>query len=285
MISSWIYKTFAAADGDFANWLHNHGYAFNGNRKFKLFSFSNLQLAGAKIIKGKNPVLSVSPGSHQILLTFYMEEAAQYFIQGLFAGRELIIADKNHRAEFNVNTVEHLPAPDFKSTCVFKSISPIVLSKGRMDNNKLRAQYLSPEDDDYGFWLKENLIRKYIAAHQERVATSEITTTGQNHFADLPFKIDNWNFRLLGTPKSKLLTIKEGTPMESKIRGYLYTFELTASPELMSFAYHAGFGEKCSLGMGCVEREEGRRKREEERGKREEGRREKGEGRGERMDN
>ncbi len=253
-LSAWIYKTFAAADGEFADWLHEHGYAFNGNRKFKLFTFSNLRLKGVKFQARPAPVLSVSPGSQELLLSFYMEEAANHFIRGLFSGRDMVIADKNHRAEFRVSSVECLPAPEFGDTETFQCIAPMVLSRGRMTDGKLRAEYLSPEDEDYGHLLKENLIRKYVAANQEKVATVESDGNIENQYLDLPFDTDLWDFKLLNTPKSKLLTIKAGTPQQSKVRGFLFEFELTAPPELMAFGYQAGFGEKGSLGMGMVER-------------------------------
>ncbi|TVR77367.1 MAG: CRISPR-associated endoribonuclease Cas6 [Saprospirales bacterium] len=251
-LSAWIYKTFAAADGEFANWLHEHGYAFNGNRKFKLFTFSNLMLRGSQFENKPLPSLVVPPGKHQLLLSFFIDDTAQHFIRGLFNSRELIIADRVQRAQFLVSSVESLAIPRFTGTAKFRLLSPLVLSEGKMDDGKLRAQYLSPEDAQYSDALRANLLRKYLAAHQHRVVTIENSEDVQYHFADLPFDPNNWELKLLSEPRSKLQTVKAGTSEQSKVRGFVYKFQLSAPPELMAFGYQAGYGEKCSLGFGCA---------------------------------
>jgi CRISPR-associated endoribonuclease Cas6 len=60
-------------------------------------------------------------------------------------------------------------------------------------------------------------------------------------------------FRLLSAPKEKKIIIKAGTPEETKVRAYLFDFELQAPVPLLEFGYDAGFGEKNSTGFGCVE--------------------------------
>jgi CRISPR-associated endoribonuclease Cas6 len=58
---------------------------------------------------------------------------------------------------------------------------------------------------------------------------------------------------LIGIPRSKLITIKQDTLEQSKIRGYLFDFELTALPEIHHLILSCGAGEKNSLGFGWVE--------------------------------
>lgn len=48
LISSWIYAVLYASDGEFATWLHEHGYELNGKKDF-LHSFFT------KNLKGKRP--------------------------------------------------------------------------------------------------------------------------------------------------------------------------------------------------------------------------------------
>jgi CRISPR-associated endoribonuclease Cas6 len=55
------------------------------------------------------------------------------------------------------------------------------------------------------------------------------------------------------TPKSKLVTIKPFTREESRVRGFLYEFSLTAPREIHQLIQSAGFGEKNSMGFGWVE--------------------------------
>ena len=49
-----------------------------------------------------------------------------------------------------------------------------------------------------------------------------------------------------------LITIKAGTPQQTRIRGYRYRFRLTAPEELMHIASEGGIGEECSQGFGYV---------------------------------
>ena len=57
-----------------------------------------------------------------------------------------------------------------------------------------------------------------------------------------------FTFKLLSAPKARLLHIKQ-----TKVKGYLFDFELMAPKDLMRLGFLGGFGEKnSSLGMGMV---------------------------------
>lgn len=60
-------------------------------------------------------------------------------------------------------------------------------------------------------------------------------------------------FTLLSQPRQKGITIKAGTPQQSKLVGYQYNFKIKADAELLRMGYYCGFGEKNSLGFGCCE--------------------------------
>ncbi|MDR1981385.1 MAG: CRISPR-associated endoribonuclease Cas6 [Tannerellaceae bacterium] len=97
--------------------------------------------------------------------------------------------------------------------------------------------FLSPEAENYGQLLVNNLKEKYRAFYQESFA------------GDPAFE-----FKLLSPPKSKLITIKADSPSErTKVRGYHFHFTLKADPQLLEIMYEAGAGEKGSLGFGMVE--------------------------------
>jgi len=183
-----------------------------------------------------------------------MEEAASNFVTGLFRKQELVIAEKGVKAEFQITAVEKIPEPNFKNNMEFQCLSPIVVTIPEMQNGKLRATYLAPDYHNYSELIKENLVKRYVAAHNNVLEGVSYTNKSEEYLVDLPFDIDKWDFKVKSKPKSKLQTIKSGTTAQTKVRGFLYDFELTAPVELMRFLYYSGIGEKGSLGFGCVQK-------------------------------
>jgi CRISPR-associated endoribonuclease Cas6 len=117
----------------------------------------------------------------------------------------------------------------------FRALSPICISEPVERNGKLTSQYLSPNDAGYEKRFFDNLREKYLSANE---GVKELT--------------GNCKLTILSTPKSKLITIKQGTPAESKVRGYQYDFEIEAPKELMEVGYYTGFGSMNSMGFGLT---------------------------------
>lgn len=250
-LSAWMYKVFNQAEPQFARWLHDHGYAFNGNRKFKLFTFSWLTTPKAQLQRDKK-ALKVAHGTQHFYISFHMEEAATRFIAGLFTDRELILAGPTAKGTFSIRQVEKLPKPDFPShQAVFEALSPINVSKPEVRQGKLRAHYLHPTDPAYSHYLLDNLVKRYATA-QNRLATAVQEGPQTEALADLPFDVSDLHWELLNKPIKRGQIIKEGRPEQTQVIGYQYRFRLTAPPELLQFAWDAGIGEKGSLGFGCV---------------------------------
>lgn len=251
-LSAWMYKTFTQADRHFAHWLHEHGYAFNGNRKFKLFTFSWLTTPNAQMLK-RQGALKVRPGNNHFYVSFHMEEAASHFISGLFREQELVIAGPGTKGSFTVSRVERMPDPVFENgTAVFQCLSPVNVSKPREENGKLRAQYIDPHHPEYSELLHANLLRRYAAKNKSLVGMMA-DGLGFEALADFPFDTSHWKFELLNKPQKRGQKIKEGTPKQTQVIGYSYRFKLEAPRELLKFAWDAGIGEKGSLGFGCVD--------------------------------
>lgn len=59
--------------------------------------------------------------------------------------------------------------------------------------------------------------------------------------------------RVLSAPKAKTIALRAGTPQETKMKGYLFNFELQGEPELLRLGYYGGFGRLNSQGFGCTE--------------------------------
>lgn len=234
LISSWIYHTLGNANQAFAQELHEYGYDFGG-KQYKLFVFSSLRPKWFDIDRQKATfTLTKSPTT--IELSFYVDEAVQHFVMGLFKDQAFSLSSGRFQANFTVSGIEMLPKPVFEKTMRFRTQTPICVS--RNVEGQPHAHYASPKEEGYGQWLLENLRRKQQALTPQ--------TAGAE--ADVLDLDSPYAFKLLSEPKSKLLSIKG-----IKIRGYLFDFELTAPETLMELGYFGGFGGmNSSGGMGMV---------------------------------
>jgi CRISPR-associated endoribonuclease Cas6 len=238
-LSSWIYRTIHASDSDFAQWLHNTGYV-KENRKFKLFTFSSLKPEKYKVLGDR---LLIESENAELTISFYLPKTVEHFITGLFRNQSFRLGDNLSSVGFTVKQIEKLPEVEFSGTMSFRTISPIVISKNTEPEKKY-AQYLSPGDTGYGDLLANNLVNKYVALAEK----GHININNGSAIADVPV-----NLLLVGKPRQKLIKIKAGNAGETFLKGYLFSFQLSAPVELMRIGYYGGFGEKNSLGFGCCE--------------------------------
>jgi len=245
-LSAWIYKTLNQGNTEFAEWLHREGYV-NDYKQFKLFSFSRLLVPEFSIEGDRMRIRSSESG---LIVSFYPIQSLEYFVSGLFNNQSISIGDKKAKAEFIVRTVEKVPEPEFKADMEFKTLSPVLISY-KYSKKQRYARYMHPGDELYGDLLVKNLSSKYHAFYAKEKVSDTGIATGDG-LLDNTENI-NYSFELLSKPKSRLVTIKSGTPQESKLRGYLYRFRLRVPKELIRLGYYAGFGEKNSLGFGCTE--------------------------------
>lgn len=239
-ISSWIYKCINRADSDFALFLHEQGYrGAKSGKPFKFFTFSKLDIPKREIYEDR---LIVQSSEVFLILSFLVEQAAEKFVAGVFQHQHAGIGDKKSQVDFEVTHIEARPVP-VSSEMVIRTTSPIVVSKPMMElGKKMKAKFLSPKEEEYKDYFLQNLIRKYESyAH----------FTGNSISADHAEAMD-WSLEK-GRVKSNLETIKAGTPAETKVRGYDYSFRLVAPVPIMRIGLLAGFGEKNSLGFGCGE--------------------------------
>lgn len=241
-LSAWIYKRMAAADAAYADFLHQKGYG-QGNKRFKLFCFSPLELRPFRLLK-EHGVFELQGQEIQLKLGFMAEHAAESFIKGVFMNQHLGLGNRVNQVDMEVIKVEALPEPHFQEVMHYHALSPIVIS--RHEEGKQYAQYLHPADPAYADALLNNLVNKW-AGYQ---SVKELVGAGDG--------AEDWGendlqFRLLSQePRSKMITIKALTDQETKVRGFLYDFELQAPLELHRLLYAAGVGEKGSMGFGWV---------------------------------
>lgn len=235
--SAWIYKVIQEGNHDFAGFLHSKGFG-KGNKVYKFFTFSMLQFE-----KGDYHIIDdrlLIKGNHvRIELSFLIPDAIQHFITGLFRNQHFAIGDQKSRAAFWVKSVEVKPLPYLGDVMTLTTLSPIIVSQDVSGSRN--AQYLEPKHSEFERIFFDNLFRKYTAAIDAGFIENGNYT--QQH---------DFRLEVLSEPKKKGITIKPGTSMQTKIIGYMFDFRLTAAPDLIKLGYLAGFGEKNSLGMGCV---------------------------------
>jgi CRISPR-associated endoribonuclease Cas6 len=236
-LSAWIYKVLNLGDASFSAWLHNQGYDFKG-RHYKLFTFSRLQVPQFKIQQDRLHILSESVS---VLLSFYTPVSAETFITGLFRQQQFRLGDEKSQVAFEVTNISAEPGPEFNGKARFRLLSPVCVSTSRLQNGKAMPLYLAPETTEFKKILSENLLHKYTAGGLGKVGIHPAITEA------------GIQLHLLNTPVSKLITIKANTPQQTKVRGYLFDFELQAPTAFLEAGYYAGFGEKNSLGFGCAE--------------------------------
>lgn len=229
-LSSFIYKTLEEANHKFAAFLHNEGYK-QGHKQFKLFCFSPLYIS--KYTQFKDRLIFQERNAY-FFISFFLPDPMKDFVTGLFKQQKFFIGDRDSRVDFTIEMVNLESKPTFQETMKYRCRMPICISQNVQE--KRYAQYLSPTHTAYETLFIRNLLNKYQAAlHTETDARPTLDTQA--------FEA---NFKLLSpTPKSKLLTIKS-----SKIKGYLFDFELTAPVELQEVGFSAGFGGKNSVGFG-----------------------------------
>lgn len=230
-LSSFIYRTIAKGNAEYGNWLHQNGFDVDG-KQFRLFAFSNLKIP-LKTIDKEKAQLIIKGNSASFEISFLPERSTEEFVKGIFCDQLFTIGDKNCKAEFLVQNIELMSQPNFNQPIVGFAISPICITSKNEDGS---LNYVSPDAPTASELIKNNLLNKYNAFY------------GKPYDKELFFV-----WKTSDVPKSKLVTIKAGTPQQTKVRGFLCQFSLFTVPELMNIAYNAGVGEKNSMGFGMIE--------------------------------
>lgn len=244
LLSSLIYNIVDRSSSEYAERLHAEGYRLQ-NRAFKLFTFSPLYTANRRKWEMHD---DGTMSTMERLLHFTISSPKSEFIEHLVVGllHEPFVSVGKER--FRVETVRRLDAPEISDDMRFVALSPIVCATKRPGGQY--AQYLFPGDDDFERVLQENLCRKYEALHGRPYAADNST---------FRFTLDHDYADRKNGKIQKLITIKEGWPDETRVKGLLAPFRLEAPLELMEVGYECGFGERNSQGFGMVKVEDCRR--------------------------
>lgn len=230
-LSSWIYRTLGYGSPEFSEFLHNSGY-MNKEKKFKLFCFSLLRPDKFRVNGDR---MMLSEPLIRFNISFIPIEAMEPFIQGLFRGIRFTLGDKISRVNMCVQSVERLPDPVFTDKMKYRLISPVHIVMPRPGRFG-EVDHLAPEHPEFETLFLLNLAEKHNAYYPPK--QYDLSVSG---------------IKVLSKVSSKLVCIKKGTPQETRLKSYLFDFELSAPPELQRVGYFAGFGKENSQGFGCGE--------------------------------
>ncbi len=240
-LSAWIYKMISSSNSQLATFLHSKGYG-QGFKSFKLFTFSNLYIPRFKTTPGGLKI--VSP-TIDFTISFLVDEVAASMIQPLFEQQTFTLGNKQSQVPLKVISILTRPFDITSSTMRFRTTSPIVVSNFEVidDRGKTQAKYLHPHDEHYEALFFKNLLDKYQSAVHHQIITP----------AAAPLAAKPMQLRVLGQKvRSKLVEIKANTAAATKVRGYLFDFEVMAPQALLKVGYLGGFGGQGAMGFGAV---------------------------------
>jgi len=236
-LSSWLYRLIGSSNSEFGEFLHSKGYV-SGKKRFKLFTFSNLQVPKYDILDDRMKIYS---DEIYFQVSFLVERAAQELVIGLFHNQELRLGDKISQVDLKVQSVQAVPPITLTTETVkLRATSPILVSEPVERNGRLWHNYLHPADDKYEHFFFKNLMDKYDSARRYQLVESTDIRS--------PLQLQV----LTAEPKMRGIRIKAFTPQETKIIGYLYDFEVTAPRELLRVGMLGGWGGENALGFGAT---------------------------------
>jgi CRISPR-associated endoribonuclease Cas6 len=238
VLSSYLYKSIANSDSDYATFLHNTGYELNNRKRFKHFTFSDLR---CKIGKSDAIGFEVISPTIEWTVSFYIDKAAESFIVGLFQDQQIHLFDKKFDASFMIERVETLPEPEILPTTKFRATSAMVVAEKVNDVD----QYLEPTDERFSKYLVEGLKDKFLSVMFER---------GERINPDFQHQEIGFKLTESSNIKSRKVTIKEGKLSATEVRGFRnFEFELTAPTEIIKVGFYGGIGKEGSQGFGFCE--------------------------------
>lgn len=234
-VSAAIYKILSKGDADYAAFLHERGYG----KGYKMFTFSDLK-GKFKIQKDRMQLLG---STVSFVISFHLPEASQNFIRGLFMSQQIDVADSKSNVTFVVRSVEAL-----SSICQDSKENEIINIKVKTTSACVAGQknevgnyvFLSPENPRFCESLLINWKEK-IKTVYPHVNRDQILLSVETLFNNTP-------------PKSRLMTIKGGTPEQSRIRGWTNLgLQLMGEKKNVELLYNSGVGLYNAIGCGCVE--------------------------------
>jgi len=198
------------------------GTTIHNKAKYKQFTFSWLDIPRKEVLPHGIRILD---GYANFQIASPNPEILKGFIEGLLSDPELRLGN----AKFEVQKVQTNVLERLGEIETFKCLSPILVRTIREADGRRIVWDLDPHETKFFTNLHANLVRKYADYHG-----------GGN-----PGRFD---IQRLSNVKRTRIRIKD-----TYNRAYFMEFQVRGDPELMTFAYEAGLGERNSMGFGMLE--------------------------------
>lgn len=234
-LSAAIYRILNKGDAEYASFLHEKGYG----KGYKFFTFSDLKF---KYKRENDRMLLLDP-KVEFTVSFHLPEASRTFVEGLFKSENIVIADKNSKVVFQVQSIISLdnPLKEFSPQelmeVIVKPTSAIVTG---VKNERGHYDYLLPDDKEFLPNLIYGWRNKIRDAYDLETAEQAILSMELEYYQN-PFR-------------TRLMHIKSDSQAATKIRGSLnYKLKLRAERRFIELLLNAGIGIESAQGMGSLE--------------------------------
>ncbi|MCX7983962.1 MAG: CRISPR-associated endoribonuclease Cas6 [Bacteroidetes bacterium] len=240
-LSTVLYRFLYTSSKEYASKLHSGAFLgdISPRKFFKYFCFSQLFPVKAHIDRDRIVL-------HEPLIHWYVsvaiEETLRHLILGMFESQVFFIENPEYRIV--VKNVELVPEPQYERTMVFRMLSPLTVSVPENVNGTLRARYLLPDDPELSQALRKNILQRYKYLYYQMPEDTEFTVTVDRNYIEKRGGVHT---------VTKLVTLKQNTEQETKVRGFLCPVTIQGNPLLIKLAYNSGLGEKGSMGFGMLE--------------------------------
>lgn len=206
----------------------------------KLFTFSKLICPNSKV----SPSSYSGFGDVKLLFSAPIEDDLAPLVISTFKSRQVLkIETSNGYSEFYFKSIKQLPEPEFQDERKFVMLSPTIISKVMFSNgNKILHFYRISENETAGA-IAYNLRRKYEIIHKAQF----------KGIIDVEFDREYVEIKGGNEGVSKLVTIREGSVEEYKLKGFIAPVTIRSEPEILRIAYQCGIGEFNCLGLGMLE--------------------------------
>lgn len=235
-----IYKLLFIGSKEFSEWLHNSGYINSEGKPIKLFTFSKIIFEEIKLTKN----IGIGKGNCFFYLSSPItEKHIKNLIQGIMENPKFEIGNSNVVARFQIKKINIAQEPLFDKIMYYKMISPTVVTTMKLTDKGLQVYYCRPDDNILIKGLKENLKRKYELLFKKKYNDLLHIELDKEYI----FQQGGYN------NITKLITIKEGKPDETKVKTFVCPLTIKAHPDMQKIAYDCGIGNKNSMGFGMIE--------------------------------
>lgn len=280
-IQAILYSFLARSDPDYATWLHEQGFVYKNDKRFKLFVFSGIIFHGPIKIKSSsrsnrfnrlNSLNSLSGLSgfsfdaspnNPFTLSFQIASPVDKFIQhlvdGIFKeGSEIRLGRQSlnvYRVETLPDSLENIGSNSSNGLNGLSGLnglnlkpleSPIFVKKPMPSGQK--DKYLFPGDEEYKELLNQNLIHKYETLYGKAYEGEPLKFNFQFEQLERLKRFNRFEPKLLKSFK----VFKDGI-IVGEIKGSLQPFTVSGSIELIRIGLDCGFGQNNSMGCGYVE--------------------------------